>query len=73
MIPEIIQHGVNGFISNDMDELRETLILLLNNPDIAERVGKEARATILDKFNVDMFVENWNQIFSRASNVLFKG
>ena len=31
MIPEIIKNGVNGFISNDEEELKEMLVELLNN------------------------------------------
>jgi glycosyltransferase involved in cell wall biosynthesis len=66
MIPEIIQDGVNGFISNDEEQLQSSIQNLLNDPGLAKKLGENARQTILEKFNEDSFVGNWNNIFNKA-------
>lgn len=63
MIPEIIQHGYNGLLSNDPKELRTLLERLLANPEEARRLGENARKTIVEKFNLDRFVNSWNNLF----------
>lgn len=63
MIPEIIQHGFNGFISNDETELIKYCKLLLDRPDLCEMVGKNARKTIVEKFSQETFIQKWNEIF----------
>lgn len=63
MIPEIIEHGHNGFISNDEFELRKYCTELLNNKELAEKLGNNARKTIVEKFSKEQFIQNWNQVF----------
>lgn len=63
MIPEIIQNKYNGLISNDPAELRSYLELLLKNPNIASKLGENARKTIEEKFGLKRFCENWNNLF----------
>lgn len=63
MIPEVIQHGKNGFLSNDSNELRSFLELLMKDEKLASEMGQEARKTICEKYNLDRFVENWNNLF----------
>lgn len=66
MIPEIIEDGVNGYISNDEAVLKSQIQNLLNNPGLAKDLGENARQTIIEKFNEDSFVGNWNNIFNKA-------
>lgn len=63
MIPEIIQDGENGLLGNTEEELRGHCEYLLNNPDEARRLGDNAKATIINEFNLDRFVESWNKQF----------
>ena len=63
MIPDSIQSGHNGFISNDVNELREKIVFLLQNPDIAKKIGINARETIKSRLGLDRFVNDWNKIF----------
>ena len=62
LIPEIIENGVNGFLSNDEDELRQYTVDLLNDPELAAKMGEEARRTIEKVFNMDRFVSEWNSV-----------
>lgn len=73
MIPEIITNGVNGFLSNHPEEIREHCTALLRNPRLAARLGAAARKTILSRFSMEKFVENWNKIlYYTADNVFVK-
>jgi len=63
MIPEIIEHGVNGMISNDPKELRSFLEQLLSDEDMAREMGENAQRTIYERFNLNSFAEKWNDIF----------
>jgi len=66
MIPEIVKNGVNGFISNDENELRGYIQKLIAEPALARKLGEAARATVLADFGVDVFVNNWNAVFDAA-------
>lgn len=65
-IPNIITHGVNGFMSNDEKELKKCIEYLFENPDIAAKMGKAARETVKQKFSEERFVNQWNAIFDRV-------
>lgn len=66
MIPEFIQHGENGFLGKNAQELRKYVDLLRRDKDLADKMGKAARKTIVDNFSMDKFVNNWNKIFLDA-------
>jgi glycosyltransferase involved in cell wall biosynthesis len=69
MIPEIIQNGVNGYISNDESELRSYLELLLKDSELRLKIGQNARQTILDKFSQSKFISQWNKVFDTIYEV----
>jgi len=60
---EIIENGVNGFLSNDEEELKGYVGTLLGDEDLRKSMGEEARKTILTKFSEEKFINNWNEIF----------
>lgn len=64
MIPEIIKNGENGFMSNDVKELRGYVDKLLNDKKLCSEMGKNARNTIIENFGINNFVESWNEVFS---------
>lgn len=68
-IPSLIKHGENGLLSNDPNELRGYLELLLQNDAMAEQLGEQARNTIVNEYSVSRFIENWNDlIYSTVAN-----
>lgn len=69
MIPEIIQNGVNGLISNDESELKQYLSDVLANKELREALGDNARKTIEENFSETQFIERWNQIFDTVYEV----
>jgi len=68
MIPEVIQHGVNGYLFAPGDPGSGVSLVkeLLADPEKAAAMGKAARQTILDKFSLPKFVSNWNYLFERV-------
>jgi hypothetical protein len=73
MIPEIIQNGVNGFISNEPQELRKYCVELLKDEALAQSMGEAARLTICEHFSMDNFVHRWNEIFEQSTQAFFTG
>lgn len=66
MMPEIIRHGENGFITNNEKRLREYLEFLLNCPEECRRLGKMARQTIIEKFSTVRFINQWKTVFDKV-------
>jgi hypothetical protein len=59
---EYIEHGVNGFVSNDLDELADCLRRLLDDRALAERIGTAGRATAQEIFSSAAFLERWRKL-----------
>ena len=73
MIPEVIENGVNGFITNDENKMKQYLVDLLNDEDMAKEIGDNARKTIVNRYSAEKFVDKWQHILYTASNIVFKG
>lgn len=73
MIPEVIEHGVNGFITNDKEQMKQHLVDLLNDEDMAKEIGDNARQTIVNRYSAEKFVDKWQQILTQASKLVFRG
>jgi hypothetical protein len=75
LITDVIVDGYNGFKTNDESIMREKIAYLLDNPDKATEMGKNARQTILEMFPLDKFTSAWNDVLYRAANMTytFKG
>lgn len=68
-IPQFIENGVNGFISNDINKLREYVQILLTDKELANKIGKAGRQTVLERFNESRYINKWNEIFNKALNL----
>ena len=66
MIPSIIKNGHNGLCTNDPNEMRSMIQTLMKDPDLATRLGNNARETIVRDFSIPVFVDRWNSIFNKA-------
>ena len=73
MIPEIIKNGENGFITNDPNEMKEYLVQLLNDEDMAKEMGKKARQTIVEKYSAEKFVNKWNRVLDLGARKFYRG
>lgn len=68
MMPEFIEDGVNGFISNDPITIRERLVQLIKDPELGAKIGEAGRQTVLDMFGIEKFVANWNKALYAAAD-----
>lgn len=65
-LPTVIEDGVSGLISCDLDYLIAGMRRLLADPAEARRLGDNARAVARARFGLDRFVADWNRAFDRA-------
>ena len=62
-----IEDGVNGFVSEDETALRDGIEILLGDRSRAVSMGRSARESVLDRFPMGRFVENWKRILEFTS------
>lgn len=58
--------GYNGFISDDLDYLREKIALLMGDKQLALELGANSRKTALERFNIQQFHDQWRALFEKA-------
>jgi glycosyltransferase involved in cell wall biosynthesis len=58
-----IRNGYSGFIHNDVDYLIKKMRLLLKDPDMAKRMGDNAKKTAVKAFNINRFASDWTALF----------
>lgn len=61
-----VEHGVNGFLSDDPAELRKFAQMLLENRQLAVKMGEQARKTAMKKFSPANFREGFFQSIETA-------
>ncbi len=66
MIPEVIQNGINGYISNDEEELKSFIKNLQESEELRKKIGENARTTIQNMFSEEDFIHNWNSVFDKV-------
>lgn len=69
---EIVSDGNNGyyFKSCDCDSLSEKLRMILNLDEIEKsRIKRNARNTVMEKFNLDTMVKNYELLYKSKNNI----
>jgi len=66
-MPEFIEDGVNGFITNDPVTMKERLQELIADQDMAREIGVAGRKTVLEKFGQHRFLDEWNEAFWKVA------
>ncbi len=68
---EIIQDGVNGFLADSTEEWVNKLSLLIENKELREKLGKEGRKTVEQKYSKqawqDKYLQYFNELLERSS------
>lgn len=59
----VIRDGESGFIHTDIDYLVKQMHVLLENRDLAFRLGQAGKRTAEERFNIRRFVNDWEQLF----------
>ena len=68
-IPELIDHGQNGWLTppDDSVALADALQYLRDNPELRIRLGKEARQSVVHEFNIYKSAEAMAALFEHAT------
>jgi len=59
-VHELINSGVNGFVANEVENLRIPIKQLLEDADLAATIGAAGRQEAIRHFNVDMIGAAWD-------------
>ena len=62
-IPDIIMPGVNGFWSDDINQLRTWIHELLQNHGLAKQIGDAGRKRAIELFGAETIREQWKSFF----------
>lgn len=73
MNKEIIQDGVNGFLSNSEDEWLEKLSLLIENPELRKKIGLAGRKTVEKKYSVNVNAPRYLEVLRSVYEVYQSG
>ena len=53
ILPELIEDGTNGLVVEDTPEnIAEAIMLLVDNPELCQKMGRNARVKALELFNL---------------------
>jgi glycosyltransferase involved in cell wall biosynthesis len=69
IMPEFIKNGYNGFVTNDISEVRKYIQAIKDNPELRKTLGENARQTVIKEFSEETFINKWNSVF----NMLYEG
>ncbi|HPW66789.1 MAG TPA: glycosyltransferase family 4 protein [Salinivirgaceae bacterium] len=61
---DIVTNGENGYLASTDQEWLDVLSMLIENPELRMRIGKEGRKTVIEKFSV----KNNNQTYLKVIN-----
>lgn len=60
-VPDLIQNGVNGFVSDDISELQRHIRQLLDDDDLADRISQAGRESARRLFDKTVIQEQWRE------------
>lgn len=66
-LPSVIRDGHNGFCDTRLARLQDRMKWLIAEPEEARRMGEAARRTAEERFNIDRFVRDWNEVLAEAT------
>jgi glycosyltransferase involved in cell wall biosynthesis len=69
-LPEIIENGKSGFLvpPGNVQLLAEALTQVLNSPELADIMGKNAKERFLENFTAEKMVDSWIECYKQVLN-----
>ncbi|MDB9822169.1 glycosyltransferase family 4 protein [Deltaproteobacteria bacterium] len=67
-IPDLVKDSINGFLTTpgDVEGLADALKKLLNDKNLAIKMGKEARKGVTEKFSADAMLRSINNLYTEC-------
>lgn len=69
-LPTVIEDGVSGFVSCDVEKLIEDMQFLLAHPQAAAQMGMTAKQVAKERFGLERFIRNWQKAFARSRELV---
>jgi glycosyltransferase involved in cell wall biosynthesis len=69
-LPTVIEDGVSGFVSCDMEKLVEGMKFLLAHPQAAVEMGGQAKQVAHKRFGLERFIHDWQEAFARCRELV---
>ena len=68
-IPEVVQHGVNGFLSDvgDVDDMAHHALKILRDQETYQQMGQAARRTAVEQFHPRLIVPQYLAAYRRLA------
>jgi len=69
-IKEIVRDGINGFLvpPGESERLVQRIITLLENGDLARRMGEEGRSFLDSSFGIGRMVDRIGNLYEKLAN-----
>lgn len=64
-VEHIIQNGQNGFVSNSIEELRQHVHQLLEDYELAKKIGSAGRNRAIELFGKNKIKKEWENFFNK--------
>jgi trehalose synthase len=71
-IPKQIKDGVNGFLVSSVEEAADRIVLLLQNPELCDEMGRKAHQTVKERFLLIRLLEQYLDLFASYEPALAK-
>ena len=65
-VDELIKNGENGFKAKSDKEMVDYIIGLSRDTSLCKKMGDSARRTIIERYSLEKFVNNWDSLFSKT-------
>ena len=60
----VVENGVSGYVDTSINHLMERMEELLKDPGEAHRLSKNARLYAQERFNIERFSRDWDEVFA---------
>jgi len=69
-IPTVIENEKDGLLirPNDLEDLKDKILMLLEDEKFAKKIGKNARNKIVKKFSVDKMVDDTIKVYEEVTS-----
>lgn len=69
VLPEVVEDGVNGFVveTSNPERIAESCKRIIEDEKLAASMADAARKTVEDRFSMELFGEEWNQLVEEVA------
>lgn len=65
-IPEIIKHGQNGFLFDDLGEIQSYIQIIAEDEQVRKQIIYNAKQTVLNRFTHDIMASNYRKLYYKV-------